>query len=270
METATLPRAWQPLTFGGVASFASATFTRLWMVQLIVSFLVAGSAVWLLETGWFPVIGRAIGALPDQAAIRNRQLEWPAPASASLAEDSFLSIRVDLEGAFPNGQSADVQLVLGKTELKMQSLLGFVAAPYPAGWTVSLHHADARAWWGAWRSFLLIGAGLVVVLALFLSWFALACLYCLPARLIAFYLDRTVTWRGCWRLAGAAVLPGAIVMAGAILLYAVHRLDLVGLLFAWLLHVLIGWVYVAYSPTRLLRLVAPATPRGNPFRTGKS
>lgn len=270
MATATSHSAWQPLTPGGVASFAGATFTRLWLVQLIVSLLVASSVTWLLKTGWFPVIAEAIDALPDQAAIRNQRLEWPARPTAPLAENSFLSIRVDLEDAFPSGRSADVQLLLGNTGLKTRSLLGFVAVPYPAGWTVSLGRSDARAWWDAWRLFLLIGAGLATIAALFLSWTALAFLYWLPARLVAFYLDRNQTAWGCWRLAGASLLPGAVIMSGAILLYSSRRLELVGVLLTWPLHILVGWVYVVYAPTRLPRLVGRTPPRGNPFRSAKS
>jgi len=265
MENATPHRAWQPLTFSGVAAFAGETFTRLWMVQLIVSILVAGSMVWTLETGWFPVIEQAIDGLADNAEIRNRQLEWPNDRSTPLAENSFLSIRVDPDGIVSTDQGADIQLVFTKTGLKVRSLLGFVEASYPAGWAMSLRRADVRAWWGAWRFFLPIGLGVMVVLCLFINWSALACLYCFPVRVIAFYLDRAVTWRSCWRLAAAALLPGALVMSGGLVLYSLHRIELVGLLFAWLLHVIVAWVYVAYSPTRLPRLGNPPASRKNPF-----
>jgi hypothetical protein len=269
MTTAASCPAWQPLTFGGVASFASATFTRLWIVQFLVSLLVAGSVAWLLKTGWFPVVSKAIDALPEEAVIHHRRLVWSDSPSAPLSENSFLSIRVNPEASASSNPGGDVQVVLGNTGLRIASLLGFVEVPYPTGWTMSLNRADARAWWEARRTFLLIGAGLTTVLALFLSWTILAFLYWLPAWLIAFYLDRVVTGWGCWRLAGAAVLPGAFIMSGAILLYSSRRLDPVGVLFAWLLHILIGWVYLAYAPTRLPRLKGP-TRRGNPFRSNKT
>jgi len=260
--------AWQPLTLGGVASFATAGMARLWFVQFVVSALVAGSVIWTLRTGWFPVIAKAIDALPDQAAIQNRRLIWPDRQGASLGENAFLSIRVSLDQPAPGDPGADVQVVLGGLELRIISLLGFVDVPYPAGWNVSLNRADARAWWEARRGLLLLGAGLLSILALFLSWTMLAFLYCAPVRLIAFQLDRSTSIWACWRLAGAAVLPGAVVMAGAILLYSTRRLDLVGVLFAWLLHIAIGWVYVIAAPTRLARM-RESTRRRNPFRADR-
>src|SRR5262245_9549622 len=127
MESAPPLRAWQPLTFGGVAGFADGSLSRLWLVQLITALLVAGSVIWFLVAGWFPFVEQAIGSLPDQAAIRGRQLEWSvrAPREA-LAENQFLSIRVEPEGSFPVDQSADLRLILAGNELKIQSLLGFL------------------------------------------------------------------------------------------------------------------------------------------------
>jgi hypothetical protein len=60
-------------------------------------------------------------------------------------------------------------------------------------------------------------------------------------------------------------MPGALLMSGAILLYSFNRLNLVGLLFAWLLHIVVGWIYVGIAPSRLPRLTAGPHPRDNPF-----
>ena len=51
---------WQPITFGGVASFARASFGRLFIVQFIVALLVAGSVSCFLAAAWFPVAQKAI------------------------------------------------------------------------------------------------------------------------------------------------------------------------------------------------------------------
>jgi len=96
-------------------------------------------------------------------------------------------------------------------------------------------------------------------------WLVLATLYSLPLRLLTFYYDRDVSWLGCWRMAGAAQLPGALLMSGGILLYGFNRLNLIGLLFAWLLHVVIAWIYVGIAPARLSRLAGSVRRRDNPF-----
>jgi len=86
-----------------------------------------------------------------------------------------------------------------------------------------------------------------------------------PLRLIAFYSDRKVNWSGCWRIAVAAQWPGALLMSGAIFLYGLNRLNFVGFLFAWLLHLVVGWIYIGITPTRLPRLAGAPRRRGNPF-----
>jgi hypothetical protein len=97
----------------------------------------------------------------------------------------------------------------------------------------------------------------------------LATVYSLPLRLLTFYSDRQVTWPGCWRIAAAALLPGALLMAGAIVLYGFNRLSFIGLLFAWLLHLVIGWIYLSIAPARLPRIHDLPARRGNPFGTAK-
>jgi len=153
---------------------------------------------------------------------------------------------------------------------KICSLFGCVAFPYPEAWTFALNRAEGEPWWGAWRPFLLLGAGLGVVVCLMASWLVLATCFSFPVRLIAFYSDRQTAWFGCWRIAGAAQMPGALLMSGAILLYGFNRLNLVGLLFAWLLHLVIGWIYVGIAPARLPRAADAPRRRGNPFGTGHS
>lgn len=265
MEPSASPSAWQPITFGGVAAFERAALGRLILVQFLVASLVAGSVVWFVWLAWFPRVEEAIGRLPEKGAIRGAQLEWNAGSPAWLAEGSFLSILVDTDGASPVGQSADVQLEFKRDRLRIGSLFGHLSIRYPAGWIVGLNRAEAGPWWGAWRPFLLAGSGLAALCVTWASWVALATAYWIPVRVITFYSDRAATLAGCWRLAGAALLPGAFLMSGAIVLYGMHRLNLVGLLFAWLLHVVMGWVYAGIAPLRLPRLGGTVPRRGNPF-----
>ena len=253
------------MTFGGVAAFSRSPPGRLLFMQFIVALLVAASVLCLLISAWFPVIQKTLARLPEKGAIRGGRLEWNNPSPVRLAEGTFLSITVDVEGGSRFGQSADVQFELERRGFKICSLFGCVAVPYPENWTIALNRSGAEPWWGAWRPFLLVGLGVGVVIGVMGSWMVLATLYSLPLRLITFYTDRHVNWSGCWRVAAAAQAPGALLMSGAILLYSFNRLNLVGLLFAWLLHIVVGWIYVGTAPSRLPRLATGPHQRGNPF-----
>ncbi len=236
----------------------------------MVALFVALSATWIALTGWFPVIENALAELPDAGKIRQGQLHWTNASPARLAEGSFLAIRVDLDGDTRISQSADVQIELGRTALRTKFLLGHIDIPYPRGWVISLNRADALPWWGAWRPFLLIGIAGFVVVGLLTGWFLQSLIYSPAIRLIAFYSDRSANGFACVRLAGAAVLPGAVMMSGAMLLYSFHRLTLVGLLFAWLLHLVMGGIYAGVSTLCLTRLSVAPRRRSNPFGQSRS
>ncbi len=263
METPVPP--WQPITFGGVAAFSRASLGRLVLVQLLAALVVAVSVISFLSAAWFPVLQKAIARLPERGAIRGGQLEWNNTSPTWLAEGPFLSIVVDAGEGGRTGQSADVQLELKRRGLSVCSLFGCLTLPYPKHWTFALNRAEAEPWWGAWRPFLLVGVGAGVVIFLMTIWLVLATVYSLPVRVITFYSDRQSTWAGCWRIASAAQVPGALLMCGAIFLYGFNRLNLVGLLFAWLLHLVIGWIYIGIAPARLARLADATRRRGNPF-----
>ena len=79
--------------------------------------------------------------------------------------------------------------------------------------------------------------------------------------------DRQVTLGGGCRLAGAALLPGALVMSGALVLYGLQRLNFIGLLLAWPLHLVIGWIYTAGATVRLPKLATQLVNPANPFVT---
>jgi len=260
---------WQPITFGGVASFARASFGRLLIVQFIVALLVAGSTTCFLAAAWFPVVEKAITRLPEKGAIRRGELDWTGPSPCPLAEATFLSIVVDVANSQPTGQSADVQLELRQSGFKIRSLLGTLTLPYPKDRTIALNRAEVESRWGAWRPFLLASIGVGSVISVMTIWLVLATCYSLPLRLLTFYSDREISWLGCWRMAGAAQMPGALLISGAILLYGFNRLNLIGLLVAWLLHVVIAWIYLGIAPTRLSRLHGANRRRDNPFGGAK-
>src|SRR6185295_13372251 len=87
----------------------------------------------------------------------------------------------------------------------------------------------------------------------------------LPLWFIAYLADRDVNWRGCWRAASAAMLPGALVMGGAVLLYGLRQLPLPGLMLAAALHVVIGWIYLIAAPFKFPKKQVSTAAGENPF-----
>ena len=72
----------------------------------------------------------------------------------------------------------------------------------------------------------------------------LALIYTVPAKFIAWFADRELSWGGAWRMSSAALLPGAIAHGCGHFLYGWQAVDLIGLaFFSW--RTCSGWVYLA-------------------------
>jgi hypothetical protein len=258
------PIAWQPLTAGGVASFARAPLGRLLLVQMIVALVAAGTVVCFLQECWFPTIGEAIRGLPAQGEIRAAFLDWSGPSPARLAEGRFLAIAVDLDHTGEARSPAHIQVEFGRRDFKVYSLLGNLQSAYPHLRRVAFNRTELWPWWGAWvPAILAIVAGLVVG-GLMTCWACLATAYCLPAWLIGFFANRDCSLGGSWRLAGAALMPGALLMCVVVVLYGWGVLDIVRLAAVGAMHLLVGWVYLVVSPLRLPRNPAVVA-KDNPF-----
>jgi hypothetical protein len=267
MKTAVNPPSpWQPFTPGGVAALATAAPGRLFRAQAIVATFTAGSLTWFLATTWFPVIDAAAAQLPGTATIRARTLEWTGPVPIRLAGNGFLSVTVDPDGTASPQSTTDVEIELGRHELRARSLLGYVAWDYPEGYRIGLSRTEFMAWWGAWRTPALAIIGSAAFIGQFLYWAVLAILYAAPIRFIAFYADRGASSLTCLRAAAAALLPSSVVMGAVIVLYGLGRIDLVGLLFGLGLHFVVGWGYVLLTPFSLRRVPNVPKRRANPFR----
>ncbi len=266
-ETAALPVAWQPLTFRGVAAFSQAKLGRLFLVQLIVALLVAGTVAWFLSIHWFPSVRRAIRQLPDTGAIRAGQLSTPRDTAEPLVETRHLCIAVDATDTGVASSLADLRIEFHKTNWAVCAFAGCVTRPYPAAGTLQFNRPELESWWGAWQPMLFGLISLAVVVALFASWLLLATLSFPVAWLIAYFKDRQLTAVGAWKLAGAALLPGALLTSLGIVLYGLGVVDLLRLLCIWLAHIPVGWLYLAAAPFHLPRTVAK--PRADPFGTLK-
>lgn len=256
--------AWQPVTPRGVTMFAYATPSRLLLVQLIIAIGVAVSIGWFLQTAWFPVVKEAVGALPPDGEIHHGQLVWRGDTPVRLASDDFLSLAVDLWHDGNLGNESHLSVELGRTSIRLRSLLGYTEVDYPRDYVIALNRTDLVPWWGAWQTWLLICAGVASAAILLLLWALLATLYFLPLWLVAFYANRNLNFRQSWRLAGAALMPGALWMAAAIVLYGLGVFDLVELGAAFSFHFIIGWIYALAGV-----LLAPRHPESmrsqNPF-----
>jgi hypothetical protein len=183
-----------------------------------------------------------------------------------LAENPFLAVTVDLDGTFARTSTSDLQLELVRDGIRIHSLLGYLYVPYPRGYEVRLDRTQFQAWWGAWRWPMLAIIALAVLLLFLSSWHLLGVCYSSYVWLFSFYADRSATAEICWKLAMAAQVPSSMLLGAAVFLYGLHRLDLVGLLFAAALQVVVGWVYLLISPFWLPQRSGAGAGGRNPFR----
>lgn len=258
------PTAWQPLTPRGVAAFGQASLGRVLAVQLVFALLAAGTVIWFLHTGWFPIISHAISELPTEGEIRSGRLDWRGESPKLLAEGRFLALAVDLGHEGKARSPAHVGVEFGRRDVQILSLFGFIARAYPRDRAIAFNRAELGPWWGAWAPAILGLAAGAVIAGLMLSWGVLATVYCVPVWLVGLYANRNLSLGGSWRLAGAALMPGALLMTLAILIYGLRALDMVHLLAACGAHFAAGWVYLVWSPLHSPRHPA-ATGKGNPF-----
>jgi hypothetical protein len=259
------PAAWQPFTFGGVAAFAGARLKRLLAAELAAAILVAVSAVWFLHRAYCPILLQAIQKMPETARVADGTLQ--GVPETLIAESKFLAIAATPRTGGDIGQDADLQIRLRQNDV----CAGSVFWPdwgweweYGRGRSLNLARSNLEPWWSAWQPVLLAGVGAAVLLSLLLVWAVLAAVYMAPAKCIAWLADRFLTWGGAWRLASAALLPGALVMAGAVLLYGLSVIDLVGLSFFLVVHLMIGWIYLVGGSCKVTRLF-PDESKRNPF-----
>jgi hypothetical protein len=265
-----LPAAWEPLTPRGVAAFARAPLSRLLLVQFVVAALAAGAMVWLLYDGCFPTVRAAIRNLPAGGAIRSGRLDWPEDAPQLLAEGRLLAFAVDAGHSGQIRSLADVQIEFGRESVRLCSGLGLGYAEwnYPADGTMAFNRTDLEPLWGAWEPEWLAVTLLTAVAGLMVLWALLATVYCLPARLISFLARRALGWRGSWKLAGAALLPGAMLLAAALVLFDFGALNLIQFCFLFAAHLALGWIYLLVSQFFLPR-TGPAASAGNPFSSAQ-
>jgi hypothetical protein len=257
--------AWEPLTPRGVAAFARAKLSRLLLVQFIVALLAAAAVVWFLDDGCFPTVSAAIQSLPATGEIRSGKLDWHGGSPQLLAEGRFLAFDVDLDHSGQIHSTAGAQIEFGRDSIRIYSLLpGYSEIFYAPNRDAPFNRAELEPLWGAWAAEILFFAGAAVTIGLLLSWWLLATAYFLPVWILGFFTNRDLNFRACWKLSGAALLPGALLMAAGVLLFDHGFLDLIQLGFLFAAHFALGWIYLFLSQLFLPRIAEPKA-NGNPF-----
>jgi hypothetical protein len=244
-------RAWQPLTFGGVARYAHDWIGRLFVSGVIVSIIATAAIILTFHRAFIPVIDVSVAELPKDAQIRGGLFNIPQPMR--LGENSFLSIRLDPEGASPRSTS-DFQVTLMATRFQIHSLVGQFNKRYPLEVTLTLSRSQIEPWWEAWRMSVYMLLALFTIVFLFLSWISLAIPYAIIARIIAFISKKRVSLWGSWKMSVAALMPGAILFSVGIFLYGWSQIRLADLLGVWIAHFIVGWIFLAGALYCLPRL----------------
>lgn len=259
------PVAWQPFTFRGVAAFASASYMRLFWVQIAFALCAAGVIVWALNYTWVPVVRSAVRNLPNEAPVRTGRIVHPPSTPPVLAESRHLGVVLRIQGA-TTAAGSDLRIEFLPESLRVCSLFGCYASKYPKGRAIYLTRQEAIPWWGAWQPILL--GSVVVSSGLFFlaAWTVLATALFLFLRLYAYFADRELTLGGAWRLAAATLLPASLGLIVVIILYALGLADLIRLLLAVPGHLLVAVVYLIFAPLRLPRIGTVPNPSANPFK----
>jgi len=253
-----------PITFVGVASFATTGWGRLFLWQAIVVTAMAGSLMLLLGQHWSPVLDSAISKLPEQGGLHKGRLQWPETPSGTLAGNRFLLIIVDPNGEQQHGQLADFQIELRSESWILGSILGYLEFPY-ALQTFQINRTKQIPWWGSRRPFLLIGISLSIGLTYGFVCLLLGLIGIWPAKTVAYFSDRQGGFGPLLRLSTAAWLPPGALIATASFCYALNLLPLVGFLIMIPICCMAGWIYLFFSPFFLPNTVHSDR---NPFDEG--
>lgn len=261
------PIAWNPLTPGGVASYANAPLSQLVFTQVLIAGIAFAAVLLYLNTAWVPALDSAVERLPEQTRLAKGRLQLPAPSPHVLGENPLLSITWVTNDAV--NPVADIELRLGPRGWIASSLLGHLTLPYPPVESVKLDRETLSPRWGAWRPAAMPGITALAALSLWFTWCVMAAVYAWPIRFFVFFRDKLTNRLGSWKLCAAGLLPAALFMSAAITLYTIGKIPLAGLLIAFVAHFVIGWLYIICGALALPLLPEAEQLRGNPFSKDK-
>ena len=262
--------AWHPFTGGGIAAFADATARRVLLFMVVFAAATAGSFAWVLWTGWWPVFDQAAAAFPgDPAVLSAGRLAWPDAVPRILADSPQFGIAHRPEDAEPAGRTADLQLELTRTHLRLAGIAGFVDLPWPQELSLSLDRRGAVAGWGAWRWPLLAGLFGIAAVLLLALWTLLATLHAVPAWLAGLIFRRSLSLSEAWKLCAAGTLIGGSVLGAALFGYSVRLFPWPILAAAAAAQLVPVWIWTAWAVIERPARPPKETPRPkakNPFK----
>jgi len=257
--------AWQPLTFKGVAAFASAPFRRLLLIQFLFALLTAATVIWCLGQAWLPTVRQTILQMPETGEIRSGQLSWTNETPRLLAEGPFLSVTADPNHTGEIRVPAHFQIEFGRATVRVLSILGYHDWRYPGKpWIIKFNRTELEPWWGAWSPPLLWMVFGGVLIGLMVIWPLVATFYFVPVWIIGFLANRKLSVAGSWKLSGAALMPGALLMILSLVVYVLGGLDLIGLIAVQLAHWIAGWIFCGGGIFKRPHLQTDASVK-NPF-----
>jgi len=261
------PWIWLPLSGSGVAVLARGRMVTLWRTQILVAMAAAAVTGFFVWTSWFPVIARSFGGWPDIVTVEGGQLNWSKPEAKNLAENGFLSLSVEVDSPLVFGQTADLQITGRRFAVILEGLFGSIQIPYPTSLRLETGRVVGTAWWGAYSWVVLLGTLVASIVWLIVIWWVLSTLYTPIAVIWLVVLKRRPTLGLAWRLAAAGLLFGSLWMSVCLFLYAVHVIQMPGLIAGFGLHLLVGWVWMLWGA-----LCIPLDSGGpkNPFAPKKS
>lgn len=266
VESSAQPVFRLPLSGRSIGQLAADGFGVLWRTQWLIAVLSAVCLGLLAWTAWVPVIERAARALPDEVALNGGQLKWPTAESRVLSESPFLGFAVELNPEATTSRIADIQLVLGAQSFTVQGLFGAASFPYPPTVQIETGRVAATAWWGAWNWVVVLGFALSVVFTLMGIWWVLATFYWPVSCLLQGLLRQRFALGMAWKLAAAALLLGALVISLGTVMYTFMAIRVPGLLAFFALHLLAGWLGLAWGVLYMPRVdTAKGATASNPF-----
>lgn len=258
----------EPFTPRGVAAFARANFSWLFLAQLAIATMAAAATACFFHNGCFPTVQAAIENLPADGQIHSGQLDWNG-APQMLAEGRFFAFDVDLNHSGQFQPTTDFQIEFGAKSIRVFSWFGgYTDISYPAVKTIPFNQPELDPLWKAWHIVILFFIAIAAIVALLITWYILATIYFLPARLLGFLTNRELNLRASWKLSAAALLPGALPMIIGILLYDFGFLNLVSLLFVFGAHFVLQWLYLFFG-LFFLPQTSKAPQQANPFKTSQ-
>lgn len=252
------PRPWQPLTPRGVAAFARASLPHVYGFQGLVAFISCLAVTALLGMGVLPVARDLIGQLPEEGALRHGDLVLGEDAVLRVAQNSWLGLSLDTGPAPRAGLPTELSVVFGRQSLRLCSPFGCLSQPYPPNAQAPISRVDMQAGLEAWQPLILGASAFLSACLLLVTWWVLATAYCLVPRVMAFFGDRDLDLPGAWKLSAASLLPAALVLDAAIVGLALEWIGLPQVLTAFVLHLLVPFVFMGLAVWTLPLREAPA------------